>query len=155
MGEEEDLYRVLKLFALAVVAIMNFFYPWQRCKKQPGMKLEDDSGNLFFFTASFNSLQTLVHPCNPYCSSLSKSNHPRSPHPRTRKVHKYTRTPRGRSSFYLLISRPEGSAVSSYIDIFMEAGGLSFIKIRAVILSVTCSHDTGVQHDMYHQEDYQ
>lgn len=45
--------------------------------------------------------------------------------------------------------------MSSYIYIFMEAEELSFIKIRAVILSVTCSHDTGVQHDMYHQEDDQ
>lgn len=45
--------------------------------------------------------------------------------------------------------------MSSYIDIFMEAGELSFIKIRALILSVTCLHDTGVQHDMYHQEGYQ
>lgn len=43
MGQGEDLHRVLKLFALALVAIMNFFYPWQRrCKNQPRMKLEDD-----------------------------------------------------------------------------------------------------------------
>lgn len=37
----------------------------------------------------------------------------------------------------------------------MEAGELSFIKISAVILSVTCSRNTGVQHDMYHQEGHQ
>jgi len=50
---------------------------------------------LFFSTASFKSLQTPVHPSNPHCNGLSESNDLRSPHPRTRKVLKYTHTPRG------------------------------------------------------------
>lgn len=29
MGEGGDLHQLLKLFALALVAIMNFFYPWR------------------------------------------------------------------------------------------------------------------------------
>lgn len=149
-----------KTVCSGLVAIMNFFYLWQRrCKTQPSVKLEDNLVVFgwcfvcffFFPTASFNSFQTWAHPSNP----LSKSNNARSPHPCTRKVLKYTYTPKSRSSLYLLRSRPEGSIVSSYIDIFMEAGKLSFIKIRAVILSVTCSHNILVQYDMYHQGGYQ
>lgn len=65
--EGEVLHQVLKLFALALVAIMNFFYPWQkRCNTQPNMKLEENSGHYLFFTASFNSLQTPVLPSNPH-----------------------------------------------------------------------------------------
>lgn len=110
----------------------------------------------FFPIASFNSLQIPVYPSKPHCSGHSEPNNPRSPQPHTVNALKYRHTqPRGRSSLYLLRSRPEGSAVSSYTDIFMETGELSFIKTRAVILSATCSRDTGVQRDTYQQEGYQ
>ena len=147
---EMDLHRNLKLFAVALVAIMNFFYPWQRrCKNQPGMKPKEVLGRLFYFFPQPAS--SLFKPQFTPAILIAMA----SVNPTTSGVHipapgKCLNThtpPAGRSSFYLLISKPEGSAVSSYADIFMEAGELSFITRRAVIVSVTCSHNTGVQHD--------
>lgn len=78
---------------------------------------------IFFFYSQPDSI-LIKSQFTPAIPNTEVSVNPKTPGvhtPALRKHFKYTHTePRGTSSLYLLISRPEGSAVSSYIDIFLR-----------------------------------